>query len=56
MILSKTAYLHEVEIMLVYTRLGDLKIRCGAIGSLAAKVGETGASHFTPLHAPVGPS
>ena len=37
MILSKTAYLYEVEIMLVYTRLRDLEImfgtrdsRCGA--------------------------
>ena len=30
MILSKIAYLRAVEITLVYTRLGDLKIRCGA--------------------------
>ena len=30
MILRKIAYLHAVEIMLVYTSLGNLKIRCGA--------------------------
>ena len=30
MILSKIAYLHAVEIKLVYTRFRDLKSRCGA--------------------------
>ena len=32
MILIKIASMHAVEIMLVYTGLGDLKIRCCAIG------------------------
>ena len=52
MILIEIAYLYAVEIML-YT-LGWILGVAPTVGEkcLALKVGETGASHLTPLHAP----
>ena len=57
MSLIKIALLHAVEIMLVYTkscvalRILGVAPTVGEKG-VALKVGETGASHLTPLHAP----
>ena len=49
MSLIKIALLHAVEILLVYTKSG-VAPTVGEKG-VALKIGETGASHLTPLHA-----
>ena len=53
-ILSKIAYMHAAEIMLVFTRPRVLGVvpTVGEKG-VELKGGETGASYLTPLHAPL---